>query len=680
MGEKQLLHRILRIAVRKVHSDPNGAADVIAWFTDHGDVLGLPEPAVAKGSRKKAKARKRQDAVMTIDRLRAALANEPVMDKDRQTAPLAVVGRLSALLSLKPADADLLAVAVACHRVRPVTALMERMHKHGFDSCGLAAEVAGLDCRDDVAANAVVRLGLVGLQAERSGLVTLHTTNLLDRALARAPQADGDLIACLVGPRVTSDLVLDDFGDRAEPADLIRRLLAGALNGRAKGVNILLHGPPGTGKTELAKVVAGAADATLFAVGEADDQGEEPTRWDRVSALKLAQRLLADRGKTVLLFDEMEDLIGEVERAGGGGYYVRREGSKVFLNRLFETNPVPTIWTSNAIENIDPAYLRRMSFVLKLGLPAPAVRRRVIARIAESEGMALSGGTLDHLVHLAPEAATVARSALKSARLAGGEEDETRAIAAALVAGVRHGRRPVHRPETGGALDLDLYQSSIPIDGLVARLSRPGAPEDFSLLLSGPPGTGKTALARHLARAMDRPLVVRRASDLLSPYVGEAEQQIAAAFSEAAEQGHILLFDEVDSLLFDRASAERSWEVSQVNEMLTWMDDHPMPFVAATNHAVKLDPASARRFDFKIELEALSPAKAASAFRRFFRCDPPADLMDLDGLTPGDFNVVARQIRFEQDVPAPDILVRMLAAEIEGKPDRIGRIGFRRAG
>jgi SpoVK/Ycf46/Vps4 family AAA+-type ATPase len=81
-----------------------------------------------------------------------------------------------------------------------------------------------------------------------------------------------------------------------------------------------------------------------------------------------------------------------------------------------------------------------------------------------------------------------------------------------------------------------------------------------------------------------------------------------------------LLFDEVDSLLFDRATARTSWEVGQVNELLTWLDRHPLPVIAATNHGHKLDPAALRRFVFKLELQPLGQELMRRAFERFSLC------------------------------------------------------------
>ena len=107
---------------------------------------------------------------------------------------------------------------------------------------------------------------------------------------------------------------------------------------------------------------------------------------------------------------------------------------------------------------------------------------------------------------------------------------------------------------------------------------------------------------------------MKRASDLISCWIGETEKNIAAAFAEAQDTGSFLVFDEADSLLADRRFAQRNWEVSQVNEMLTWMESHPLPFACTTNFGEHLDAATLRRFVFKVALDYLSSAQVGAAF------------------------------------------------------------------
>ena len=118
--------------------------------------------------------------------------------------------------------------------------------------------------------------------------------------------------------------------------------------------------------------------------------------------------------------------------------------------------------------------------------------------------------------------------------------------------------------------------------------------------LYGPPGTGKTTLGYWLAEQTGCEIHLKKALDLISPYLGRTEQNIAAAFEDATEDKAILMIDEVDSFLQDRSQAVRSWEVQQVNELLTQMEHFEGTFIASTNLMDDIDQAALRRFDLKL--------------------------------------------------------------------------------
>ena len=137
----------------------------------------------------------------------------------------------------------------------------------------------------------------------------------------------------------------------------------------------------------------------------------------------------------------------------------------------------------------------------------------------------------------------------------------------------------------------------------------------MSFCLSGPPGAGKSAYARHLAERLDLDVLEKRFSGLSSMWLGESEKTIAAAFEEAADLRAFLIIDEADSLLRDRLAAQHSWEITRVNEMLTQMERHPYPFACTTNAVELLDAAAARRFLFKVRFLSMSADQIAKAFR-----------------------------------------------------------------
>ena len=429
---------------------------------------------------------------------------------------------------------------------------------------------------------------------------------------------------------------------------------------------------PGTGKTSFAATLAARVGARLRPVAEADDDGGEPNRYERLAGLRLAQRLAAPGG-TLLLFDEAEDLF--VSRSAHDDEPAA--SSRVFVHRLLERLTLPVIWTAKDIEVLGPAVLRRMTMCLELKIPNVATRTRLWRSMGEAEGVALQDADAARLARLVPAAPAVAATALRATRLAGGGAETARIIVEGVARAVRGGRAPAPEREPDPVYDPALINADCDLEALAEDLTRPGAARAVSVLLSGPPGAGKSAWVRHLAGRMGLPVLHKRASDLLSMFVGGTEQQIADAFAEAREAQAFLVFDEADSLLLERADAVRSWEVSQVNEMLTWMENHTLPFACTTNLAERLDRASLRRFLVKLRFGWLTPTQGRAAFQRFFGVAAPDTLDGLHTLSPADFALVRRRALLQATGADPAALVQLLAAECSGRMGGRAPIGFR---
>jgi len=468
----------------------------------------------------------------------------------------------------------------------------------------------------------------------------------------------------------------EDFAHLGAGREFAFRLLRGALERREKGVNILLHGVPGTGKTEFCKALAVRLGAGLHAVGEADDDGDEPSRFERLQQLRLGQRLLSDQGNSLILFDEMEDLFPGLDN-GIFGISLRRAGSKVHINRLLENNPVPTLWTTNDISDCDPAFLRRISFTLELRTPPVSVRSRIWEKLAEHHHISMPKDLCLELAHSMEDVPALADSALRAARITRGGADDVKFAAAAISRAVRGGHTPLLAPSSV-RFEPELANADHDLALITERFVACGPANTGGLCLSGPPGTGKSAFARYLAERMQMPVLERHASDLLDRYVGGSERNIADAFAEARDTSAFLVFDEADSLLGARDGATHRWEISQVNEMLTWMENHPLPFACTTNLVEQLDPATTRRFCLKIAFLPLSAEQREACFRRFFKNDPPSGLWALDQLTPGDFAVVAKRSKL-LGIAEPEAILSELRREQSAKPNMRNPIGFRAA-
>jgi SpoVK/Ycf46/Vps4 family AAA+-type ATPase len=452
---------------------------------------------------------------------------------------------------------------------------------------------------------------------------------------------------------------------------------------------VLLYGPPGTGKTELAKVCAQATGLELYEVEYADRDGNSLTGRDRYRSLQISQVFLKGSASVALLFDEVEDVFPPISTDAaqlmarldtGDGALSGSVSGKAWVNQILETNPVPVIWVTNRIEQIDPAFRRRFQYHLELKSPPPGAREALVARALA--GVDVAEGFAARLSERRGLTPAQIRTAVKFARLAGGATGDASAEAlierqlvnADKALGNTAQERGARRVVTTYDLDLVNTESRFAIPKVVEALRRKGF---GTLCFYGPPGTGKTALAEHIAQALQRPLMIRQASDLVSKYVGETEQNMAKMFEEAETEQSVLLLDEADSFLRSRRLAERHYEVTEVNEMLQGMERFAGIFVCTTNLLDKLDQAALRRFTFKIKFmpltapqrERMFVTEALAGDITLMTPELRTRLARLAQLCPGDFAAVKRQTDILATEFSAGEFLEQLEAEHRIKPE-----------
>ena len=489
----------------------------------------------------------------------------------------------------------------------------------------------------------------------------LETGRLLPELLQHDPATREELLEALIEPAPAAAHGVADFPHLAQEAARLVTVLKETAGTRAAGINVLLYGTPGSGKTQFAMAVAAAAGRRLYCVRCEIPDGQAMSRRDRLGAYQLSQALLCSHNDAVLLFDEAEDVFADQVNtlALRLGAQARAHGEKAWMNHLLEDNPLPTIWVTNAVRAIDPAFRRRFLLPVAFATPPRRVRRKMVrehlgeAALPAALPEALPEALLEELAadeRMTPASFDSARRLLALCRADPPEQVVREGVAAArrLLHGT--GLAPLRRPAIAFDVAYLNLAGGIAPGRLAEALARSGR---GALCFYGPPGTGKTEFAHVLADALDRELVVKASSDLVSAYVGETERNIARLFNELDAEHSVLLLDEVDSLLRDRGQAQRSWELTQVNELLQQMERFNGIFIAATNLMTELDAAAMRRFDFKLEFRPLTEAQRLALFAREALGDASAidaipaplarRLASMSTLTPGDFANVVRQ-------------------------------------
>jgi SpoVK/Ycf46/Vps4 family AAA+-type ATPase len=460
--------------------------------------------------------------------------------------------------------------------------------------------------------------------------------------------------------------------------------------------HVLLYGAPGTGKTSYALGLAQRLGLPVYLVEHSGKARHSKRRFAFTACVNMASRgedsiIIADDCDAVLNTRNSWALFGETS-------------NKRWLHDILETPGVRMIWTVNSTQQIEESVARRFSF--SVGFKAFSVAQRIqlwesILKTHNLEGILeasqvkdlakryqISPGIIDQSVRKAGETGCNSRDALSAALNLSLEAQETLAHGGSKPKQIRL-EDPNFTLEGLNASGTDLKslitELRVYAEHLKTKTANDGS--TMALLFHGPSGTGKSHFAGHLGLELDKEVILKRGSDLLSMWVGGTEQNIKAAYEEATAREAILIFDEADSLIFTRDRAVRSWEISHTNEFLTWMEQFPGIQIFTTNRLSDLDKASLRRFNHKIEFRYLNATGNVIFYKRLLlpllgsrmASKIEAQLKKIPRLAPGDFKVVRDRFKFRnRNEISHDALIEALKEESTMKSIHAGEkaIGF----
>ena len=646
------------------------------WHYDNiAAALGLPsEMENCDNFREKVK-KLLQARNKTLPKLTALCANEnPIIQQNIDT--------LTQLLSLNAAEQTLFRLSVQLRLDEPLKKLSEVLPKSNFVGVSeVLSNLFGLPKSDIISAlkdkGKLLGYGLLERNYNPDSLHDyLDWGKMLDfDEFISEPLNEQVLLKVCTKPAIEPSLSLDDFAYLNEMKTMMLDYLQSSFATHRKGVNILIYGAPGTGKTEFATLLAKAVNVSAHNITYMDENEEVIRAEERLNKCRFAQKVLEGQS-SLLIFDEIEDVF----RAGFFERSVAQK-NKAWMNQLLENNNVPMIWLSNSVFGIDPAFLRRFDFILEMPDLPLKNKSALITQLTEGK---LSPAYVQHFAKVRSLTPAILSRTIRVAK-----ELNTSNFAETLLMmfnqTLKSQNKPKIEPLVLGKADynLDYVACNDNIHHISEGLKRS---KKGRICCYGPPGTGKTAWAAWLAEQLDMPLLLRQGSDLLDPYVGGTERNIAQAFEQAKADNALLVLDEVDTFLFSREGANRSWERSQVNEMLTQIERFEGLMVVSTNLIEVLDPAALRRFDLKLKFDYLTlPQRLDFAKQQAEILGLPllseedlSQIESLNLLTPGDFAAVARHHQFSPFQKVQDWLIA-LQGECEVKPafsTMTRRIGF----
>jgi len=495
------------------------------------------------------------------------------------------------------------------------------------------------------------------------------------------------LLGSAARPLPPTALGFDDFEFLGRARDLALHFLHGLESGDQKAGSILLDGPPGVGKSEFARVLVKQVGLEGFGINELDGNDDPSNPVERMQYLRVAQRLVRRRANGLIIFDEADAVFQWAGEAGSSRFGLGRAS----MLHLIEHLEVPVIWITNHAETIHPAILRRIDLTVHFPELPPSVREAMLRDAYDDQT------DPDWLAEASQEPAVTPARIAQAARVArvispseenGQSHVFQQVLEQNVLSRVRDGGQ--RRRAGKSAFELPYRPELINADQDLARITESlKGWKQGRLCLYGPPGSGKTRYVHHLAAECGLGVAEYRASDLLDKYMGESEKAIRRMFASCDHERKVLFLDEADSLIRSREHAQRSWEVTQTNELLKGLENFDGLFVASTNLFDNLDIAVMRRLDFRLYFGYMKPEQRWRLFLDLARhldvrvrgtsATRARRVLDrADCLTPGDFAMLARRLALDPAARSGQELAELVLQESMRKPDagRSAGIGF----